>query len=138
MKNRFLLLSVSLLTLSAVHAQIGVGTTSPNSTLDVRGSLSTNYKAFTTSTTAATDNILVFTGTSAATLTLPTASTCTGRSYWIKNASSNTSVLTIATTSSQTIDGLGSWTVDEANQVVCVVSNGANWNITSQSVLYEI
>ena len=41
-------------------AQIGIGTTSPNSSLDVRGSLSTNYRSFTANTTAgATDNLLV-------------------------------------------------------------------------------
>ena len=95
-------------------AQVGVGTVTPNSTLDVRGSVSTNYRAFTASTTAtATDNLLVFTGTSAATLTLPTAVGCDGRSYMIKNASTTgpVPVLTIATTSFQTIDGAASWTV---------------------------
>jgi hypothetical protein len=111
-----------------------VGTTSPNSTLDVRGSLSGNYRAFTTSTTAGTDFMLAFTGTSAATLTLPTAATCAGRIYWIKNASSNTSVLTIATTSSQTIDGQSSWTMDEANQILVLASNGTNWNVNAIAV----
>ncbi|MFT3935864.1 MAG: tail fiber domain-containing protein [Chitinophagaceae bacterium] len=134
MRNKTLLLSLSLLAVATANAQIGVGTTSPNSTLDVRGSFSSNYRAFTTSTTAASDNMLSFTGTTAATLTLPTATTCTGRVYWIKNASSNTSLLTIATTSSQTIDGQSSWTLDESNEVVCVVSNGANWNISSSAV----
>lgn len=134
MKNKCLGVILSVFTLATANAQIGIGTTSPNSTLDVRGSLSTNYRAFTTSTAAAADNMLSFTGTAAATLTLPTATTCTGRIYWIKNASSNTSVLTIATTSSQTIDGLSSWTLDEANQVVCIISNGANWNISASSV----
>ena len=135
MKKRMLTCAIVgfLYTVNA-NAQVGIGTTTPNSTLDVRGSISANYRAFTTSTSAATDNMLAFTGTSAATLTLPTAVTCTGRVYWIKNASSNTSVLTIATTSSQTIDGLASWTLDESNQVVCFVSNGANWNVSSLSV----
>ena len=116
-------------------AQIGVGTTSPNSTLDVRGSMSMNYRAFTTSSTAGTtDNMLVFTGTSAASLTLPDATACTGRAYWIKNVSSNISVLTIATTSSQTIDALSSWLLDESNECVRVVSNGTNWYVSAQSL----
>ena len=118
-------------------AQIGVGTTSPNSTLDVRGSLSTNYRGFTTTTTAAsTDNLLIFTGTVATTITLPTAVGCTGRNYLIKNASTTgpTPVLTIATTSSQTIDALSSWLLDEANESILVISNGANWYIGSQSL----
>ncbi len=119
------------------HAQIGIGTTSPNSTLDVRGSMSTNYRAFTTSTSAtATDNILVFTGSSAVTLTLPTAVGCDGRTYMIKNASTTgpTPVVTIATTSAQTIDGAGSWTLTSANETVTLISNGANWNISAQSL----
>ncbi len=133
---RSLYLSLLFLACSPVlFAQVGVGTTTPNSTLDVRGSLSTNYRAFTTSTAAAsTDNMLVFTGTSAATVTLPDAAICTGRSYWIKNSSSNTSLLTVATTSSQTIDGLTSWLVDEANEGIHVISNGTNWYITSQTL----
>ncbi|MCW3118862.1 MAG: hypothetical protein JWM28_2944 [Chitinophagaceae bacterium] len=116
-------------------AQIGIGTTTPNSTLDVRGSLAVNFRAFTTSTTAATtDNTLVFTGTAVATLTLPDATTCTGRVYWAKNASSNTSLLTINTTSSQTIDGLATWLLDEANESVRLVSNGTNWYVSAQSL----
>src|SRR5690348_11863931 len=112
MKTIFASLVCALATYT-LHAQIGVGTTTPNSTLDVRGSLSGNYRAFTSSTAAGTDYTLVFTGTSAATLTLPDATTITGRTYWIKNASSNASVLTIATTSSQTIDGLTSWSLTQ-------------------------
>src|SRR5688572_27630171 len=89
------------------NAQVGIGTTSPNSTLDVRGSFSLSYRAFTSATTAlSTDNTLAFTGSSAAILTLPDATTCAGRVYAVKNLSSSayTSVLTITTSASQTID----------------------------------
>ncbi len=107
MKNQ--LTAVLLLLGIYAQAQIGIGTTSPNSTLDIRGSLSTKYTSFSGATTAgSSDHTLVFTGTSATTLTLPDATTCQGRAYWIKNTSSNASVLTIATTSSQTVDGLAS------------------------------
>ena len=117
------------------HAQIGVGTTSPNSTLDVRGSLAIPYRGFTSATTAAaTDNMLVFTGTSAATLTLPDATICTGRMYWVKSTSSNASTLTIATAASQTIDGLGNWTLTQTNKAVRLVSDGSNWLIASESL----
>lgn len=117
-------------------AQVGVGTTSPNSTLDVRGALSLNYRVFTGTSTSisGTDNTIVFTGTAASTATLPDATACVGRMYRIKNASSNSSVLTIATTSSQTIDGLSSWVLDEQNETIAVVSNGSNWDVSSQSL----
>jgi hypothetical protein len=132
-------LSTILASLFAIltYAQVGVGTTTPNSTLDVRGSVATNYRSFTASTTASvTDNLLVFTGSSAATVTLPTAVGCDGRSYMIKNASTTgpTPVLSIATTSSQTIDGAGSWTLTSANETITLVSNGANWQVSAQSL----
>ncbi|MGF2412678.1 tail fiber domain-containing protein [Ferruginibacter sp.] len=119
------------------YAQVGVGTTTPNSTLDVRGSVATNYRAFTANTSAAaTDNLLVFTGSSAATVTLPTAVGCDGRSYMIKNASTTgpTPVVTIATTAAQTIDAAGSWTLTSANETITLISNGANWNVAAQSL----
>src|SRR5258706_6850580 len=89
------------------QAQVGIGTTSPNSTLDVRGSFSAPVTIFSANTTAgASDNFLVFTGSSATTLTLPTAVSIGGRIYLVKKASSAT--LTIATTSSLTISSLTS------------------------------
>ncbi len=126
-----------LMFLNPAQAQMGIGTTSPNSTLDVRGSIATNYRAFTSTTTAtATDNLLVFTGSSAATITLPTAAGCSGRSYVIKNASTTgpTPVLTVATTSSQTIDGLTTWLLDDPNETITVISDGTNWKIAGQTL----
>ena len=129
--------ALTLLTLTiGGYAQVGIGTTSPNSTLDVRGSLSAGYRAFTANTTAAADNMLVFTGTTAVTLTLPDATTCAGRVYYVKNASATlpTPILTMATVSSQTIDTRSSWTLEEPNEVVSIVSNGTNWYVPVQNV----
>lgn len=135
--KKFLLSVMALFSAMLVSAQVGVGTTTPNSTLDVRGSMSTNYRSFTANTSAtSTDNVLVFTGSSAATLTLPTAVGCDGRAYVIKNASTTgpVPVLTVATTSSQTIDGIASWVLDESYETVTLISNGANWSISAQSL----
>ena len=134
MKNLYLSAVLVFCTLCS-FGQVGVGTTTPNSTLDVRGSLSIGYRAFSGASSAAiTDNMLVFTGVSAATLTLPDAVACTGRVYWIKNTSSNASALTIATTSAQTIDGLASWTITQTNKAIRLVSNGANWWVAAESL----
>jgi hypothetical protein len=115
-------------------AQTGIGTTSPNSTLDIRGSLSLNNRPFTASTAAtSTDNTLIFTGATAATVTLPDAGTCTGRVYIIKNASTTNPVpvLTIATTSSQTIDAGMFWLLNDSKEMVTVISNGTNWDVAA-------
>ncbi len=136
MKKTLITIMASLLAIIS-YAQVGVGTITPNSTLDVRGSVATNYRAFIANTTAsATDNLLVFTGNSAATITLPTAVGCDGRNYMIKNASTTgpTPVLTIATTSAQTIDGAPTWTITSAYETITLISNGANWNISAQSL----
>jgi hypothetical protein len=120
-----------------IMAQVGIGTTTPNSMLDVHGSMSNNFRTFSTTTSiTGTDHTVVFTGTAATTVTLPTATGITGRVYWIKNASTTvpTPTLTVATTSSQTIDGATTWLLNEANEVIKVISNGTNWLVLSQNV----
>ena len=59
-------------------------------------------------------------------VTLPTAVGITGRVYSIKN--SGTGVITVATTSSQTIDGVTTQTLNQYDNIV-VMSNGANYII---------
>lgn len=118
-------------------AQVGIGTTSPNTTLDVRGSLAANSRSFSTTSESvlSTDYALLFTGNAACTLTLPDATTCIGRIIHIKNTKTGTvPVLTIATTSSQTIDGSTTWLLDDPNESVNVVSNGSNWLIMGQTL----
>jgi len=120
-----------------VFGQAGIGTTSPTSWLDVRGSSSATVRTITGSATAAfNDQNLIFTGTSAATLTLPDASTCTGRVYWIKNASTTlpTPALTIDPAGSQTIEGGASYLVDEPYELVRITSNGSNWSVTAADI----
>src|SRR6266516_7001936 len=95
----FIITAVLVLYSIFSSAQVGIGTSSPNSTLDVRGSFATKYRSITSSTTAATDNAIVYTGTSTATDTLPNAATCSGREYWIKQGSTTvpTPTLTVST-----------------------------------------
>jgi hypothetical protein len=132
--KKTLLIAAALFCAVCSYAQIGIGTTSPNSTLDIRGSLALNYRSFSSSTTAtSTDNTLIFTGTTASTITLPDAASCTGRIYAIKNASvtSPLPVLTIATSSSQTIDASTTWLLNDTKEMITVSSDGTNWNIVA-------
>src|SRR6266498_2019747 len=117
--KRFIITVVLALCSIISFAQIGIGTTSPNTTLDVRGSLALNSRSFstTTETVLTTDYTLLFTGTSACTLTLPDAITWPGRIINVKNTKTGTvPVLTIATSSSQTIDGSATWLLDDPNE----------------------
>lgn len=54
-----ILLILSLLTVSGVFAQVGIGTTSPTAQLDVNGTFRVRLSAFTNRVTAAKDSILV-------------------------------------------------------------------------------
>ncbi|HEY4875525.1 MAG TPA: hypothetical protein VIH86_08145, partial [Puia sp.] len=135
MKNPFIL-CLSILLGSNAYAQVGIGTVSPLSTLDVRGSFSGNYRSFTGNTTASsTDYSLAFTGTTASSVTLPDATGCTGRIYLIKNANTAgiTPLVTVITTSSQTIDGASSYLLDQHDESVMITSNGTNWNVSAQN-----
>jgi hypothetical protein len=109
-------------------ASSGFGTATPNSTVQVAGSLSTNYVSKTGSyTLTSTDGTVeVTTGTN--TQTLPTAVGCAGRWYYVTNSGSGT--VTVATTSSQTfvnISGTPTSMSLTQFQTWAYQSNGANW-----------
>lgn len=73
--------------------------------------------------------ILCDTTSTAFTVTLPTAIGISGKVYTIKRISAGTNRLTIATTSSQTIDGITTALLDGQYNSITVISDGANWNI---------
>src|SRR6266536_1829761 len=87
-----------------------IGSTSDNgSRLQVNGSISLAYVAKTAAYTLTASDYIVDATSGTFTLTLPTAVGITGRTYTIKN--SGTGTTTIATTSSQTIDGANTKTL---------------------------
>lgn len=65
------------------------------------------------------------------TLTLPTAVGISGRQYTLKKIDSSTTVLTVGTTSSQTIDGAATQALVAQGCVLTVESNGSNWDVKS-------
>lgn len=83
-----------------------------------------NYTA-----TANDETILVNAASGVATITLPTAVGVAGKVYTVKKIDSSTNAVTVATTSSQTIDGLTTYSLTNQYGGVNVQSDGSNWYI---------
>lgn len=94
----------------------------------IKGSLTLNYTAVTTTYSVAATDYTVDATSGTFTMTLPTAVSITGKVYNLHN--SGTGIITIATTSSQTIDGnaSGVLTLIQYDNLK-VQSDGANWII---------
>lgn len=111
-----------------VTAFTGIQTFSPNSTLSIDGSMSNAYQSKTSTYTITEFDYFVDAVSGTFTITLPTAVGCRGRHYVIKN--SGTGVLTIATTSSQTIDGASTKILGVQYGGYNLTSDNINWKIT--------
>lgn len=80
--------------------------------------------------TAAAGDDLILCSTNSFTVTLPTAVGVTGKIYRVKKTDADvTKIITIATTSSQTIDGVTTKTLNTQYEEYMVVSDGSNWQM---------
>ncbi len=110
--------------------KVGIGTASPASTLDVQGSLSMKVNTITTSTTLNDTHHIVFANNSSdIAVTLPAA--VSGRSYYIKKTSNNTSTVTLTPNGVETIDGASSLVLYVNYDGVRIVSDGTHWQVVS-------
>ncbi|UWX61190.1 hypothetical protein N0B40_02700 [Chryseobacterium oranimense] len=106
MKTKIFISGFFIITLF-FNAQVGIKTSTPNSTLAVAGSLGADYKQITAASYAitSTDHYLTYDGTGNTTFTLPVIGTGTtsysGRIYKIKNIS--TSSITLQASSGNTL-----------------------------------
>lgn len=107
---------------------LGIGTTA-HTRLHVAGPIATALATKTAAyTITATDSTILADATGGAfTVTLPTAVGITGRLYTVKKIDSSGNVVTVGTTSSQTIDPATTYALSTQWAAVRVVSNGANW-----------
>lgn len=108
---------------------VGVETTSPTSTFEVAGSFATQLKTITATTTLADDDHIIAANATTAniTVTLPTAVGIKGRQYTIKRIDSSSNSVTVATTSSETIDANTTFSISQQYQFLSVVSDGSKW-----------
>ena len=89
----------------------------------------------TDSINATTDFIVLFNASGGAfTATLPTAASVTGKTYILKKIGTDLNQVTIATTSSQTIDGVTTTKLCTPNETLVVFSDGTNWLVLDRQI----
>jgi hypothetical protein len=138
-----LILFISLTLVVSLHSQaqtdviniipsgnVGISSIAPVSSLEVAGSYGQKVTTITTNLTldASHNTVVCNNGSTAIIVTLPTASSCTGRVYIIKRNAASTNTVTIA--GAPTIDGAASFVLNSANQVIQVFSDGSEWKAT--------
>lgn len=111
------------------NAQVGINTTNPLSTFEVNGSNGQTVTTVNTNTTLNETHSIVIcnNGSTARTITLPSAVGISGRIYTIKRAYASTALVTIATTLSQLVDGDTTYLLTNIREAVTIVSDGTNW-----------
>lgn len=120
----------ALMLVGATGASFGYNGAAATSTLQTT-SFATAYAAKTDNYTITSGDNTIEVTLTGKTITLPTAVGITGREYTIKLTASGST--TVATTSSQTIDGSTTYSLSAQYKYVKVKSNGANWIIVGNN-----
>ena len=110
---------------------VGISTTIPASTLDVKGSIGVKTVSKTADYTATASDYIILVDSSggAVTITLPAASGVPGRAYEIKKTDSSGNGVIIDANASETIDGALTVTTTTQYQSFSIVCDGSNWLI---------
>jgi uncharacterized protein (TIGR02145 family) len=108
---------------------VGVGTTSPASTLDIQGSLGYKVSTISSATTLnATHNVLLC-NNGPYTVTLPAAAANANRVYRIKNVDLQGDIMTIDANASETIEGELTYALQPYKHAITIISDGTKWHI---------
>ena len=111
---------------------IGIGTTSPTSTLDINGSIGYKVTTITSADTLNQTHNVVLCNTGSYTVTLPAAADNTGKVYYLKNIDAEGDDITIDGNSSETIDGSTTFVLDPYKHAVRIISDGSNWHVIDE------
>lgn len=106
------------------------GSNTGTSSLTVQGTFAPTLATSAIDVTLGSQTTMILTATGK-TATLPTAVGCQGRIYIIKLSASGSG--TVATTSSQTIDGATTYSLSAQYKYVAVESDNANWHIIANN-----
>lgn len=116
--------------LETITDKVGIQTTSPNSSLEVSGSVGAKVTSVSTTYTAANDyTILASASGGSFTITLPASSGVTNRMYVIKKTDSSVNTVTIDANASETIDGALTYVLTTQYAAITIACNGSNWFI---------
>ena len=136
MKKLVCLLFLTQMYVANIFAQagnVGIATVTPNSKLQVDGSIALGYRVISASSALTVDDYAVeFTGVTADSITLPNATACSGRVYVIKNTSPTVrAVARIVPIMGQMIDGRAeTYLIYGHNDAVTLTSNGSDWLVS--------
>ena len=128
------------------NGNVGIGTSNPTATLQVNG-ISRFENVVTTSgrrsavrnitsdaTISDTDEyVFVNAANNAVTIMLPTATNRDGQTYTIKKIDGSGNAVSITNTSSQSIDGQNSYSLEGQWKFVTIVATGGNWMVVSKN-----
>lgn len=126
-----------------IGSTLSVGTPSDGTVTKAKlaaGAMSGDLKAKTANYTLAdTDDVVTGDSSGGAfSFTLPTAVGQTGKIFTLKKIDSSANAITVATTSSQTIDGPVSIKLAARYNYLTVISDGANWLIIKSKTTSEV
>ena len=112
--------------------EIGVGTSTPASGLEVNTSMGLKLNTVTSATTLDQTHNVVLCNTGPYTVTLPAAASNAGKIYYIKNIDSDGDYFTIDGNSTETIDGDETFELLAYNHAVRIISDGSGWHVLEE------